>query len=638
MKVLRDCVLYMLPALLATVCAAAEPFTVSPWPDKLRHDPGETARFEVTVKNASGQPFTGRLAVRVVWEMEDTKVLADTPVTLGDGETKAIAASWEQVPEVLGCEVRADLLDAAGNRVATGGEYFNVCRGKDICRVGIHSTALGLMTTSDPEFLATIPDSILWKRQGYSNIIEHFISESSVLDLAPDVDEIHGGAYWNSVTAIRAGIAEAQKYGIANVVYTTSYTSHGLADLEIPMRHPEWLAYNEYGQPDGVAVDVLQEDKRRTPIPRKIDNPGPFCSANFDWTNQELLDFHIDSLIANRNLVGMDGVRYDGHPGTIWAKYDINGKPLPTGEERLRETLRIVRHIRERITTAFPDYVWMFNAGTAVGGANPVDLEKGVLDPALVPVVENGGAMCDEEQRGAYSAYNRFHAWKAFADVMVSDVDLSRGGGGYAYCLFPWASTVHRNSDEIGYGIMLAAGSHPWFSYSNDEYANNPGGSHFPVQHELFAFATRFSAMLWGHGIERVRQADQVVQVASDKGEIWWKNFVHQRTLADGRKYLIVHLLNAPPNKEIGVTEQPLPDPIANVKVTFRAPVKKVWLCTARPGPARTVSRAGQRKFHWSQADEYEAMGPMQYGTTEVKEGAVTLPELRMWTMVVAEL
>ncbi len=636
---MRNLLLTLVVALLTGAGAwAADSFTVSPWPDQVRYDPGETASFQVSVKNASGQAFAGKLAVRVIWEMEDTQALAEVPVALADGEAKTFPAQWTKLPEVLGCEVRADLLDAAGKQVATGSEYFNVCRTKDTCRVGIHAVTLGLITTSDPAYLATIPGTILWSRQSYVNIGEHFLSKSSVLDLAPDVDEMMGGDYWNSVTAIRTAIDESHKLGMKNVVYTTSYATHGLADLDLSMRHPEWLAYNDYGQPDGASVNVVQEDKRRTPIWRQHDNPGPFNSANFNWLNPQLLDFHIDSLIANHKLVGMDGVRYDGHPGTIWAKYDINGKPLPTGEERLKETVRIVRYIRQRLDAADPNYIWMFNAGTAVGGNNPVDLDQGVLEPTLLPVVENGGAMCDEEQRGAYSAYNRFHAWKNFADVMVSDVDLTRANGGYAYCLFPWCSTVHRNSDEIGYQIMLAAGDHPWFSAPHDEYSTNPGGSHFPVQHELFAFATRFSAMLWGHDINRVRQADKVVQVTSDKGEIWWKNFVHQRTLADGRKYLIVHLLNAPPNKEIGVTEQPLPDPIANVKLAFQVPVKKVWLATARPGPARTVSRKGEKLFHYSQAETYEAMGPLQCAAAQVEGGTVTLPQLRMWTMVVAEL
>ena len=623
--------------LLAGPVVAAENFTVSPRPDKVLYDPGETATFQVSVANHSGQAFAGKLAVRVVWEMEDTRALGETPLALADGETKVVTAQWAKLPEVLGCEVRADLLDGAGQAVASGSEYFNVCRAKDTCRVGIHAVTLGLVSTSDPAYLATIPDSILTARRGYVNIGEHFLSKSSVLDLAPDVDEVMGGDYWNSVTAVRAAINESRKYGIKNVVYTTSYSTHGLADLDLSMRHPEWLAYDANGQPADAAVEVLSEDKERTPVLRKQVSPGPFNSSEFDWLNQKLLDWHIDSLIANHKLVGMDGVRYDGHPGTQWGKYDVTGKPLPTGEARTPETIRIVRHIRQRITAADPDYLWMFNAGPAVGADTPVDLDKGTLAPALAPVVENGGALCDEEPREAYAAYNHYHGWQAYADLMVSDVDLSRAGGGYAYSLFPWCSTIHRNSDEIGYGIMLAAGDHPWFCMPNDEYKTSPGGTHYPIQKELFAFATRFSALLWGPGINRVRQPEQLVQVSADTGEIWWRNFVHQRTLADGRKFLIVHLLNAPPNKEMGVTEQPLPAPIANVRIAFQVPVKKVWLCTPRPGPARTISRKGE-KLKWWQGETYEAMGPLQYGPAAVEGGKVTLPELRMWTMVVAEL
>jgi len=617
--------------------AAAEPdFVVSPWPDKLLYDPGETATFTVAVTNNTTGLFAGKLAARVIWEMEDTKPLGERPIVLAGGEVKSVTFQWNDLPEVLGCEVRADLLDNDGNLVATGAEYFNVCRAKDTCRVGIHAVGLGLITTSDPEFLKTIPKVILNDRRGYVNIGEYFWSGSSVLDLAPQADELPGGAYWNSKTAIRMAVAEGHKYGIKAVVYTTSYSTHGLADIDIPMQHPEWLAYDDRGQPTA-AVNVRQEDKLRHPEWRKHINQGGFVSANFDWTNQKLLDFHLDSLIANKRESGMDGVRYDGHPGSIWGAFNVFGQPLPTGEARLRETLRIVEYIRKRVTAVYPDYLWMFNAGTAVGGNNPIDLENGVLAPELKPVVENGGAMCDEEVRGAYSAYNRFHAWKDYADLLVSDVDLCRAHGGYAYLLFPWCSTIHRNSDEIGYSLMLAAGNHPWFSAPMDTYQTNPGGCHYPIQHELFAFATRYSALLWGHGISPVRRPEGLVEVFSDRGQIWWRNFVHQRTLKDGRNYLTVHLLNAPPNKTMGVTEQPLPEPIDNVRIVFRVPVKKVWLATARPGPPRTLPIPEHLQAYYS-PKEYETMGPMKCERVEPAEGQVVLPQLRMWTMVVAEL
>ena len=147
--------------------------------------------------------------------------------------------------------------------------------------------------------------------------------------------------------------------------------------------------------------------------------------------------------------------------------------------------------------------------------------------------------------------------------------------------------------------------------------------------------------MLWGKGIDRVREPETIVEVTTGQGEIWWKNFVHQRTLADGRKYLIVHLLNAPPNKGMGVTEQPLPEPIKNVQVQFKAPVKKIWTATARPGPAKiiTLTKEERKGPNYRRALTHETYGPMKYGEAKVVEaGKIVVPELRMWTMVVAEI
>ena len=55
-------------------------------------------------------------------------------------------------------------------------------------------------------------------------------------------------------------------------------------------------------------------------------------------------------------------------------------------------------------------------------------------------------------------------------------------------------------------------------------------------------------------------------------------------------------------------------------------------------GPARLITRDKTEKLNWWQNQSYEVMGPMQYEAVKVEGGKVTLPELRMWTMVVAEL
>ena len=599
---------------------------VTAWPNKVLYDVGETAQVEVTVVNMSGQALRARLVVRVVWEMADGKVLLDRPMEVAAGKTVKATASWANVPEVLGCEVRAELVGQDGKAVGQDSEYFNVCRHLDACRVGIHGCP-GLTTNSTGAFLRQIPRRMARIRSGYVNICEYYAAKSYSLNMAPEEDE-WAGLFWQSKEALRRMIREGHRHGQKAVLYATSYGGHSIDDLDLPLRHPEWVTYNRLGQPDGAGIDVKNEDALRLVPKRNTHYPACMPSTRFNWMNQGLLDHHIDQLIANKKMFGMDGVRYDGEPGSQWGQFDVTGKPMPGPAERVRQHIRMIRHIRTRVRKAWPDYLFMWNAGKAVGEA-AVDLRHGVLAPALAALVADGGAMCNEEVRLAYAPHNAFHQWNAFADCMVSDVDLTRPAGGYAYVLFPWTSTVHRNTDEIGYSILLAAGHHPWYGMPVNDYKTDPGGTHYPVQKELFAFATRFSAMLWGHGIQRVREPEKVVTVASDKGQIWWRRFVHRRVLADGRAVLTVHLLNAPPTPGMGVLKQPLPDPIDRVRVRFAVPVKTVWLATARPGPARQVKQG--RKVH-------ETCGPMQYGPVACTQGELVVPRLRVWTMVVAEL
>lgn len=597
---------------LAAGAYGAEPeMAVAVATDRVLYEPGSAAQVTVSVANRGEVAFAGKVVVLARWEMGESKALAEEGVTVGAGETKVVKAEWAGMPAVMGAEVRAEVRDAQGKTVAAGSEYFNVWPGRDFARVGIHA-GCSWMTSAEPAALAGNHALFDRYKQGYINLVEVFFTKSAVLNLAPVEDE-WVGYFVQSKAACRDAMQYLHGLGMKTAVYVTSYGYHSLDDLEIPMRHPEWLAYNEAGQPDGVHCEVRNEDAFRFAPKRPGPNVGCFDGVNFNWTNQALLDYHVGQLIANQRMFGIDAVRYDGEPGAIWGKRDITGKSFPDAAGRAAERVRIVRYIRAQVGKALPEYGFMFNAGTAVGTGNPVDVEKGTLDPALLPVVEKGGSLCDEEMRGAYQAINPFHEWKRFADAVVSDVDLARRAGGYAYVLFPWTSTVHRNSDEIGYSILLAAGDHPWFCMPWLDLKNDPGGSHYPVQRELFAFATRFSAFLWGPGVERVRKAEEAVEVSSDKGEIWWRNFVHRRSVG-GKQYVIVHLLNAPPSKEIGVTEQALPEPVEAVRVRFKGAVKRAWVATARPGA-----------------------GGMAYGEAEVQDGEVRVGKLRVWTMVVAE-
>jgi hypothetical protein len=73
-----------------------------------------------------------------------------------------------------------------------------------------------------------------------------------------------------------------------------------------------------------------------------------------------------------------------------------------------------------------------------------------------------------------------------------------------------------------------------------------------------------------------------------------------------------VHLINEPPSPTIEAKTQQLPAPISNIAVKFKVNVKKVWLASCTPD--------------------------VRYQQVPVENGTITVPELKIWTMVIAEL
>ena len=237
----------------------------------------------------------------------------------------------------------------------------------------------------------------------------------------------------------------------------------------------------------------------------------------------------------------------------------------------------------------------------------------GVKDADIAEICRDGGAPANEPIRESMETTSQYHTWKAFTQYMLNDADTARKLGGYAYDYLnpPFPGCVIPNVDRIQYPLLFAAGCHPWFSFPGRDLKVDHGGSHFPVQRDLFRLATRYSAVLWGHGIDRIRDATTTVEVTSPKGTVWWQDFVYARKLADGRMQWVVHLINEPPSQNIERNSQELPQPQADIPVKFKIPVAKVWALRAEPD--------------------------LEVKPLTVTNGAVTVPQLGIWTVLVAE-
>ncbi|HEY3418698.1 MAG TPA: hypothetical protein VGM23_17625 [Armatimonadota bacterium] len=583
---------------LGVSAAAQSKLTVTVWPDKLLYDVGETAKIDVTVTNTGQQPVKGQLTTRVIWEMEDTQTLLQQPVEVQPGEKKVVTATWKTV-EVLGCEARADFrID--GQTPVTGSEYFNVCRGKDVQRVGIH-VGYDLFTYADKAYLDAIPGKIMERRKNYCNIIEHFAwAPDSYSKLAPDEDFWYSNnGYWESKTAIRKEIEEGHKQGMKMLTYEISFAP-AAPSAELMRRHPDWFFYQDNGKPWPGEIDVQGIDNQR-----KADLRAPYRTGSLwippSFALKEPLDYGIQQLIASKKMFGWDGVRFDGH-FIMWSDLckgarDVTGKYIVSGKEAEKITRANTAYTKKEISKIFPDYLFMFNSS--------------VQNPDIAEICSDGGGTANEPIRESYGVNSQWNSWKAFTRYLLDDVDQARVRGGYAYAYMnpPWE--VCPNVDRIQYAIMLAAGDHPWFCGPFDT-ASYKGGTHFPIMRDYFRFATRFSAVLWGHGLQRVTAPETLATVTAPTGTVWWKDFVSQRTLANGRTQLVIHLINEPPSKGIEAETQKLPVPINNITVKFSGKVARAWVASPEP--------------------------QLQYQQAPIDNGTITVPELRVWTVVIVEM
>lgn len=584
---------------------AQEKLTVSVKPDKILYAPGETAQFKVTVCNEMKESVNGVLEVKVIWEMDDSVKVYETAINLSSGEKRVISAAWKTV-NVLGCEVRVNLRNDK-EILATAAEYFNVCKTRDVQRVGIHVGYPNAFTYPDKSYLDTIPGIVSNMCLAYANLMEHFSwAPDSYADLTPDSDE-WTSTYFQSKTAILKAIEEEHKHGMKSYTYVISLGS-GRPGLQLMQHHPEWFFYRENGQLylselDVKALDYSRNPDRRAPF---LQNTV-FITPNFAIPGP--LEYGVRQIIDSTRMFNWDGVRFDGHfvmwntelfpggPVICPNARDNTGKVVVSGEKARAIIRANTDYTRKTISAVFPDFLFMFNSY--------------IQECDITDICRNGGASANEPIRESYALNSRWNTWKDFTQYLLDDVDTARKNGGYAYALLntPW--TVCPNADRIQYAILFATGDHPWFACPWCDRKSDMGGSHYPIQKDYFRFATRFSAALWGPGIERVKSPEDVVDVCTPQGSVWWKNFVQRRPMDNGRQQLVVHLINQPPTLRIESESQALPAPVKDIMVKFKQPVTRVWLATSQP--------------------------EMSYRMLPVENGIVKVPELNIWSMVIAE-
>lgn len=81
-------------------------------------------------------------------------------------------------------------------------------------------------------------------------------------------------------------------------------------------------------------------------------------------------------------------------------------------------------------------------------------------------------------------------------------------------------------------------------------------------------FATRFAGFLWDDKLHTWVNAQNVIDVQSDR-EVWWKQFASVRPLSDGGTQFIIHLINPPEGKKNLSDKKEPAEPAKNIKVSW---------------------------------------------------------------------
>lgn len=565
--------------------AGAETVTVSRvWPEKIVYKPGETAKITVDLENKTKDALTASVSLAINYGLADRDELPAQPANLSAGGKATLTFAYP-VPKgrKWGHEALAIVKDASG--MAKGREFFTV--GDNPWEVGHYLTLFQIRDTKKNK---QIDDALMPKYRGsYITTLEAYAWQPSFFDcMAPATDT------WVSCQGYKEGkedwqylVQRAHEIGMAVVTYIQS-SSSGPVGCDFIRRHPELLTYDKNGAPPVYALDVDElEAFRNEPEKTKYGQmcglysfPGNFLSVNA--TNG---DFWIDQVIKSTEMFGWDGFRSDGAPAIVEG-YDYTGvlhKVPDLGEANAV----FLKKVRQKLTERFPHFLFGWNN---VAGGYPQmsnsQAEEDVMLPDAYSLFENFNS--------AVEPSSPFHPWKKAAYYLQNEAAPVREHGGFPHA--GWmGSNRYLEAVASASGVQMDAWGGP-------QYLN----------YRRFEF--RWSEFLWDNHLRYVRPGDQAVKVEAPS-QVWWQDFVQSRDLPDGRKRVIVHLLNMPANDDEGWADRP-PARVANVRVKFTIPAGKKLnrIVAFSPDEAEDVIE-----------------------TKPAADGSLVLPELKLWTVVVAE-
>lgn len=580
--------------------------------EKLIYRPGEPGVVRATVRNFTAQEQRGTLQLALLSELADRTSLPDVPVTVPAGQQATVALPFTAAGRWGVC---AQALLTCDETRDTAVDYFSVS--EDHFEVGIGSVWGSAAHTGLGQH-RTIPGDA---RAIYSNLVELFFW--APCDWAKLVSPLK--RWWSGQTSypedednLKELITLCHAKGIKVSAYVNCNPA-GPFGWEAARAHPEWFHRTAQGSINGnYDVEILDHynDQEWRKVKGDYGQWGWFILRP-DLRRLDALDHGIDEIIASAKHYGWDSVRFDGHYTII-------------GNDEL--STRNMRRLKERVWKELPGFRFGFNYGyspEAHGGVNHEIREA----------MAGGGQYMQEAIRAFRFSHVQYTSWRHFAENELKVAKAINATGGSYHCIWPIGEEPYRDIYTFTYGLI--GGGHPVYA----------GFQKIPGCLNWGAFMTRWSGMLWDHGLRVIEKPETRLRV--DGEQIEWRPFVQERIESAKRKFVVLHLTSPPPSDKIWQTPPPLetnaptqpadvdpddPDGVLedleiDAAPTPTAPKRAPTVTiTYRPEPGTTVTRATLIR---PEATPYDTTVPMERAGDELR---LRVPRPFYWQMVVLEV
>jgi len=591
---------FCIPVIIAMLCqlsiAAASPellFKVTS--DRIYYDVSETLRGTVNIENSDTKP---REIEIVAWLEADLDKKTDKQVkqiAIKPGDRAEVTFEWPNAALGLyGYALRCQLLENK-QVIYASTDYFTVCDNFwNVALMFGHPVAYTALYKRKQ-----IIDRLTQLRGEFYNGFEKFFwAPDDFANMTPSEKVYYSGQarYYESVENLKYMIGEGHRLGMRAITYGKNMGG-GTAGAAFARAHPE-MVYIKDGR---LRIEAKVRDLHYWDAEKNWAGKEGFRWQSTNWVfynmnRPEVIDYGSDEIARSATIFKWDGVRFDGHFAAQSKWQDITGKVHQlTPDETDALTASNIRRMKQRIRKTHPKFVFGYNY-LHDGAANR--LASGSRE--FAELCRDGGHIMNEYAGQAKDVNHPWHRWEDWVQGITDDAQMVKRFGGHYFPI------LHYRGVDLWYtnAVTYAAGAHPYYN------------------HVWGAFATRYAGILWDRQLRRINNPAGVVVAPLN---LWWRRFVHQRSINERHTQVVVHLINPPIKPAIhnDAKDDTFPKPVRNIPVQFypEAIDGGRWKLTR----ARLLDPDNVTQTNLTIHDDH--------GTA-----TVTVPELRIWQVLVFDL